>query len=120
MRLRARHDPSQFRRVPLVDAARFHAICRVLADDTGIRLSRVMKRRAYGGPFDRVPAAGVSFYLAHVVFGIGHSRLARLADCRRQSVHRAISRIEDRRDDPQFDQWLSGLEERLRSGRLVS
>lgn len=110
----------QLRRVPLVDAARFHAICRVLSEDTGIQLGRVMARRRYGGQMDRLPAAGVSFYLAHVVFGISYSRLARIADCRRQSVHRAINRIEDRRDDPQFDAWLSTLEDRLRGRELVA
>lgn len=120
MKTRSSPHLRHVRSTRLIDAARFHATCRLVSDETGIDLNRVMKRRAYGGKKLRKPVAGMSMYLAHVVFGIGYSRLARITECRRQSIQRAINRIEDRRDDPQFDAFLAGLEKRLRSGGLIA
>ena len=55
-------------------------------------------------------ARHLAIYLAHVILGHGMARLAAVFGRDRASLRHALRRVEDRRDDPRFDRWLSGLE----------
>ncbi len=52
----------------------------------------------------------LAIYLAHVVLGLNFSALASIFARDRASIRHAVARIEDRRDDPGFDLWISALE----------
>jgi|GEM_PF-2632714 len=58
-------------------------------------------------------ARHVAIYLSHVTLGLPHSRVAEAFRRHRTSVIYACARIEDRRDDPRFDNRLSQLEGRI-------
>ena len=55
-------------------------------------------------------ARDAAFYLAHTEMGESIRQLAKATDCHPSTVMRAVHRVEERRDDPLFDQLLSGVE----------
>lgn len=59
-------------------------------------------------------ARQVSMYLTHVAFELSLSRVALAFGRDRSTVGYACHLVEDRRDDPTFDQWLAQLESLLR------
>jgi hypothetical protein len=70
--------------------------------------------RAGRGSHEVAFARQVAMYLCHVAFEFSLARVAR-AFCRDNStVAHACHRVEDRRDDAHFDQWISALERVLR------
>lgn len=60
-------------------------------------------------------ARQVAMYLAHVGLGMSLARIAYALGRDRSTVAYGCHKIEDFRDDPEIDQWLDELEERLRA-----
>jgi chromosomal replication initiation ATPase DnaA len=60
-------------------------------------------------------ARQVAMYLCHVAFELSLARVAVAFARDRSTVAYACHLVEDRRDEPQFDLWISGLETMLRS-----
>jgi chromosomal replication initiation ATPase DnaA len=58
-------------------------------------------------------ARQVAMYLCHAGFQLSLTRVAVAFDRDRSTVSYACHRIEDRREEPQFDLWMSGLEAML-------
>lgn len=70
-----------------------------------------------GGSRGAAPVAfarQLSMYLTHVAFEISLSRVAIAFGRDRSTVGHACHLIEDRRDDPEFDDWICKLEGMLR------
>lgn len=60
-------------------------------------------------------ARQVAMYLAHVAFELNLARVGQAFGRDRSTASHACQIVEDRRDDPQFDAWLEGLEDCLRN-----
>lgn len=60
-------------------------------------------------------ARQVAMYLSHVALGMSLARVARAFERDRSTVAHGCHIVEDRRDDPDFDQWIEQLEDGLRS-----
>jgi len=60
-------------------------------------------------------ARQVAMYLCHVGFELSLARIAIAFDRDRSTVAHACHAIEDRREDAQFDLWISALEASLRN-----
>ena len=60
-------------------------------------------------------ARQIAMYLTHVAFGLSLARVAGAFGRDRTTVAHACHVVENRRDDADFDQWLDGLEDFLRS-----
>lgn len=70
-----------------------------------------------GGPRGSSNAAlarQVAMYLCHVAFELSLARVAAAFGRDRSTVAHACHQIEDRRDQPDFDQWIGALEDMLR------
>ncbi|MEP1143186.1 MAG: helix-turn-helix domain-containing protein [Henriciella sp.] len=65
------------------------------------------------GPRELVRARQVAMYLTHVGLGKSLSRVAIAFERDRSTVAHACHRIEEMRDDIDFDAWLEALEEGL-------
>ncbi|HVY88007.1 MAG TPA: helix-turn-helix domain-containing protein [Hyphomonadaceae bacterium] len=59
---------------------------------------------------DAVFARQVAMYLAHVAFGMSLGRVAAAMGRDRSTVGHACNLIEDKREDDQFDRWVTTLE----------
>ncbi|MDX2274671.1 MAG: helix-turn-helix domain-containing protein [Hyphomonadaceae bacterium] len=59
-------------------------------------------------------ARQVAMYLCHVAFELSLARVAAAFGRDRSTVAHACHQIEDRRDQPGFDQWIAALEDMLR------
>lgn len=59
-------------------------------------------------------ARQVAIYLCHTAFEMSLARVAAAFERDRSTVAHACHVIEDRRDEPQFDVWISVLETMLR------
>lgn len=70
-----------------------------------------MTRRSAPAAFGRQ----VAMYLAHISFELSLSRVAIAFGRDRTTVSHACHLVEDRRDDPQFDSKLDGLDNLLRA-----
>lgn len=55
----------------------------------------------------------VAMYLCHVAFELSLARTARAFGRDRSTVSHACNAVEDRREDPRFELWISGLETML-------
>lgn len=60
-------------------------------------------------------ARHVAMYLCHVALGMSLARVARSFEKDRSTVAHGCQQVENRRDDPDFDQWMEQLEDGLRS-----
>jgi len=58
-------------------------------------------------------ARTLAMYLCHVGLGLSLTKVGLAFGRDRVTVHCAVVRVEDRRDDPRFDAELTALEERL-------
>ena len=65
------------------------------------------------GPRNMVRARQVAMYLSHVGLEMSLSRVALAFDRDRSTVAHACHRIEELRDEAEFDAWLDRLEEGL-------
>lgn len=59
-------------------------------------------------------ARQVAMYICHTSFELSLARVAAAFQRDRSTVAHASRAIEDRRDDPSFDRWISDLEAMLR------
>lgn len=59
-------------------------------------------------------ARQIAVYLCHTSFELSLARVATAFGRDRSTVAHACHAIEDRREEPQFDLWISGLETMLR------
>ncbi len=96
--------------------ARDRAAARLAADVAGYALDVPreqifdLKRGAASAAFARQ----VAIYLCHVGFELSLARIAAAFGRDRSTVAYACHAIEDRREEPQFDLWIGGLEAMLR------
>lgn len=60
-------------------------------------------------------ARQVAMYMSHVVFGLGTSEIAQAFQRHKATTHHALRRVEDMRDNPDFDRSLRFLEATMRS-----
>jgi hypothetical protein len=65
-------------------------------------------------------ARQVAIYLCHTGFELSLARVASAFGRDRSTVAHACHAIEDRRDEPQFDLWVGGLEAMLREAPPAS
>ena len=65
-------------------------------------------------------ARQAAMYLAHVAFELPLSRVALAFGRDRSTAAHACHRIEDRRDDRDFDAWMDALEETLRTAPRIA
>ncbi|MCR9271463.1 MAG: chromosomal replication initiator DnaA [Hyphomonadaceae bacterium] len=65
------------------------------------------------GPRELVRARQVAMYLTHVGLGMSLSRVAIAFERDRSTVAHACHRIEEMRDDADYDAWLEALEQGL-------
>jgi chromosomal replication initiation ATPase DnaA len=66
------------------------------------------------GASDAVFARHVAMYLCYTGFELSLARVAAAFERDRSTVSYACHRIEDRRDEPAFDQWIESLEAMVR------
>jgi chromosomal replication initiation ATPase DnaA len=99
---------------------------RTQADKARVRLASQVTAYAFGVELDEVVSATrrsaeaslarhVSMYLAHVAFGLPMARVAQAFGRDRSTAAHACHRVEDRRDDPEFDARLDLLEACLKT-----
>ncbi|MBI3438890.1 MAG: chromosomal replication initiator DnaA [Proteobacteria bacterium] len=92
------------------------AKARLSADVVGYSLgtpSAAFLADGKGGP-DAVFARQVAMYLCYTGFELSLARVAVAFERDRSTVSHACHRIEDRRDEPVFDQWIESLEAMVR------
>jgi hypothetical protein len=96
----------------VADAAK----ARLAADIVGYALSRPTADifRETKGAYDTVFARQVAMYLCYTGFELSLARVAVAFERDRSTVSYACHRIEDRRDEPRFDQWIESLEAMVR------
>ncbi|HYD89170.1 MAG TPA: helix-turn-helix domain-containing protein [Vitreimonas sp.] len=98
---------------------------RRLADMAGAELAAHVASYGCGVPAEEIlrPKRGsarasfarqVAMYLCYVGFEISLTRVANAFDRDRSTVAHACHIIEDRREEPRFDRWISGLEAMMR------
>lgn len=92
-------------------------------DERKARLSSDVVGYSLGAPADKIwdstaPefafARHVAMYLCYTAFELSLTRVAAAFGRDRSTVSYACHRIEDRRDEPQFDYWIESLEAMLR------
>jgi chromosomal replication initiation ATPase DnaA len=99
---------------------------RTQADRARVRLASEVTAYAFGVEIEEVVSATrrsaeaslarhVSMYLAHVAFGLPMARVADAFGRDRSTAAHACHRVEDRRDDPEFDARLDLLEACLKT-----
>ena len=49
-------------------------------------------------------------YIAHTMFGLTYSELSEVCGISRAGISQIVHDIEDRREDPKFDGWLSTVQ----------
>lgn len=74
---------------------------------------------ARGSP-QTVFARQLAMYLCHVAFELSLARVASAFGRDRSTVAHACHAVEDRRDDDQFDHWVSALEAMMRAAPPLS
>ncbi|MEL6662222.1 MAG: helix-turn-helix domain-containing protein [Pseudomonadota bacterium] len=98
----------------------------VLIDEDNARLAVSLTAFALGQRAEDILAEGrgrpavsfarhVAMYLCHVAMNMSLARVARAFEKDRSTVAHGCHQVENRRDDPDFDQWIEQLEDGLRS-----
>jgi len=87
----------------------FRKAARVVARERRMRLGDVLEPRGR----ERQRARAIASYLAVIGFNACGKHVASAAGVPRHTVEKQVRRVEDRRDDPRFDGWLSKLEGQL-------
>lgn len=83
---------------------------------TATRLKEVRGRTRGSAP--AAFARQAAMYLCHVAFGMSLSQIARAFGRDRSTVSHACHLMEDRREDPEVDSWLTLLETTARQAPL--
>ncbi|MCB4768955.1 chromosomal replication initiator DnaA [Ancylobacter sp. Lp-2] len=85
---------------------------RLAAENAGVPLHDLLQTRR--GRRASASARALAMYLAHVGLGETMGRVARDFRRHRSTVAHACRQIEERREDRRCDDWIDGLERRLR------
>lgn len=94
------------------DLDRVHLAAGVSAFALGLRSADVL---SYGRGSPAVSfGRHVAMYLCHVGLEMSLSRIARVLNRDRSTVAYGCHAIEDRRDDPEFDEWIDQVEQGLK------
>jgi chromosomal replication initiation ATPase DnaA len=94
------------------DLASAHLAAKVSSYGLGVPVAEVV---AHGrGSTQTALARQIAMYLCHVAFELSLARVAVAFGRDRSTVAHACHLVEDRREDPRFDAWLSALENMLR------
>ena len=95
--------------------------CRVAVDivalTLGVPAAEILSRRRAEAPISR--ARHVAMYLSHVIFQLTLTGVADGFGRDRSSVSYALARIEDERDDEEFDRQLTLMEQLAQSCRRL-
>lgn len=102
-----------------------------LEDAAAARLAAGVASYALGVPQDEIMhgrrgcaevafARHVAMYLCHVGFEFSLARVASAFGRDRSTVAHACHAVEDRRDEPHFDLWISGLEGMVREAPALA
>ena len=93
------------------DRAAAHLAANVASYSLDVPINEILdpRRGSAGAAFARHVAA----YLCHVGFELSLGRIAAAFGRDRSTIAHACHVIEDRREDPQFDLWIGGLEAML-------
>jgi hypothetical protein len=97
------------RPVPAEHRQAFRAAVRAAATAFGVAPAAIAQPRGHVARRARRLAA----YLTMTAADVPLSCAARLAGCGRGTLYQAVAQIEDRRDDPVFDAFVTSLEERI-------
>lgn len=89
----------------------FLAVVNLVAAKTEIRAARLLDSGR--GRDEIAHTRQLAMYLLHVVLGVTMTRTGELFKRDRTTVAHACARVEDRRDDRQFDQFVEELEQAL-------
>lgn len=100
------------------DAAAARLAAGVVSFSLGAPLNAIFEE--VRGPAQVAYARQVAMYLCHVAFEFSLTRVALAFERDRSTVAHACHAIEDRREDPRFDDWLTSLELMLREAPLSS
>jgi hypothetical protein len=85
---------------------------RAVARSQGLTLDDVLRPRGWA----RRRARNVAGYLACTLGDVPASAIGRCLSVSRFHARRLIVAVEERRDDPAYDAWLSGLEDQIQRG----
>ena len=89
----------------------FRRAASVVARDCSVPLQTLLVPR--GGRRQVQRARQVALYLAVVSLDVCRSQAAHAVGISHQYGMRAVAKIEDLREEPEFDRWIASLEERL-------
>lgn len=121
-RLPARPEPPSKGAGPPRSVSRARLQCRVAVEIaaafTGVASHRILSAQRFDAPVSR--ARHLAMYLAHVAFQLRFGVVGEGFGRDRKSVVYAVARIEDARDDDEFDRQLTQLERLAVSCRQLS
>lgn len=83
-----------------------------------VSLSEILESRR--GPAEAAQARQIAMYIVYVGCGISLARVAAAFNRDRSTVSYACQQIEDRRDEPLFDEWLEALEDTLHKAEKLA
>lgn len=101
------------RRERALDQAQAGMVTAIVAYALDIPLEEVQANTR--GSSEAAFARQVSMYLTHVALELSLARVAAAFGRDRSTVGHACHLVEDRRDDPRFDDWVSQLEASVRA-----
>lgn len=92
---------------------RFSYVVELVASRTGIARSRLLNRQR--GRDEIAHARQLAMYILHVLLEVSMTRTGQLFGRDRTTVAHACARVEDRRDDGDFDRFLEDLEAEVKA-----
>ncbi len=92
---------------PQKDEDRAYLAAALTAYALGLK-SEVLLSPERGRPIE-ARARHIAIYITHVALGMSLARVARAFDRDRSTIAYACRLVEDKRDDPDFDDWLEQL-----------
>ncbi len=101
------------RRERAIDEARAGMVTAIIAYALEIPLEEVQAEGR--GSAEAAFARQVAMYLAHVALEMSLARIAAAFGRDRSTVSHACHLVEDRRDDPAFEDWIDQLEASIRA-----
>jgi chromosomal replication initiation ATPase DnaA len=96
----------------LVAGQRALLVQMAVAELTGVEVTQICAAKR-GDP-KSAQARQMAMYLCHLVFGMNRTQVGQAFGRDRKTVRHALQRIEDLREDREFDRALSWLESSLR------
>lgn len=90
-------------------AASVYRAAEIVASRNGLDVAQVLWPQGW----EQRRARHLAVYLACCCLGVPLKPIARSLGCTAQPLRQGMARIEDDREDPQFDEMVTGLEEAL-------